>query len=293
MLLLNKKIYVLGGKIFSYDFKKNVTKSFCYAGETNLPDGGYDETGMVTGKSLFPSVPDFVSKIVSRDEKLETLELTDGEKEAIFHCANYACKESSRFFMSGVYFDKEEALIVATDGRRLLTASWTKFPKFSTQYFFSAKMVSLLKKKGSTISFGKNGVYVNGKNGEFIYSEKVDGQFPSYRRVIPEKSNSDKTITILDEKAFDVAEKVADKKTRMVIIEENGDVSNDGGFIASSGMIENGLGERIAFNVDFMIEAISLGCCIFYGNSPKKAWISNSVKGDIEYMTVIMPIHLD
>lgn len=291
MLLLNKKIYVVDGKIYTFEIKKNVSKVLVYAGETSVQDGQYDDRGLITGEKLLSTIPEFLLKLIHSDEKKQTIHLSEDEKTAITNACAWVSSDETRTHVSGIFFDKESGFIVATDGRRLIRVTWKIFPENSRQFFFHPKAVALLKKKGATISFGAKGIYVNGKDGEFIYSTVVDGMFPRYQRIIPERDGK-YNLEILDDTAFDIAKKVADKHSRQVLITPNGEVLTGSGpiyFTASKGMIKSTYPETIAFNVDFLIDAIKAGVRNLEGNGPTSPVTGCYTIGGVNYLAVIMP----
>jgi len=103
--------------------------------------------------------------------------------------------DETRYFMNGVYLEKkDQALVmVATDGRRLSYISKEAngvLPDF-TGVIIPPKMLNLLKKLASgegeiQIAIADKHVYAEFDN-QKISSALIDGQFPNYQRVIPEK----------------------------------------------------------------------------------------------------------
>ena len=114
-------------------------------------------------------------------------------KETIFAVS----QESKRFFMTGVYFVKEEdnLIMVSTDGRRLSYINKSAFnvPDF-TPAIIPTKILSCILKHAPDegnieLAVIDKSIFVKFGNVEFS-SNLLDGQFPNYRRVIPEGCSS-------------------------------------------------------------------------------------------------------
>ncbi len=115
-------------------------------------------------------------------------------KEMITQTIFAVSDDETRFFMNGVYFEKEEEnfVMVATDGRRL---SYISKPMFADINFdpciVPPKVLSLILKRASSegtisLAINKSNIYIKFGNYNFS-SVLIDGQFPNYKRVIPER----------------------------------------------------------------------------------------------------------
>jgi len=118
--------------------------------------------------------------------------------------------DESKYFMTGVYLERGDDCIkmVATDGRRL---SYIKKNIIIADAEFKGviipiKILTLVKKLASgegnlKIAFSDKCIFVKFDNNR-IYSTLIEGQFPNYKRVIPDNQNY---IAILDRNDFGVA----------------------------------------------------------------------------------------
>ncbi len=144
-------------------------------------------------ESDFPKLPSFERK---KGYLLEQNVL----KELIRKTAYAVSKDEARYVLSGLYFSfqKDTVTTVATDGRRLAYASASaKFSQAEKEFILPSKTVQeilkLLKDDGTVelISFENQVAFVF-KNGEeleecVLISRLVEGNFPNYKQVIPEK----------------------------------------------------------------------------------------------------------
>jgi len=111
-------------------------------------------------------------------------------KETVFAVSN----DETRYFMNGIFFEKAENkfIMVATDGRRLAFISRTtelSSPDFAGIIIPVKILNTVLKRAGDE---GMAGISISDKTifiqfGSYrLSSVLIEGQFPNYRRVIPE-----------------------------------------------------------------------------------------------------------
>jgi len=103
--------------------------------------------------------------------------------------------DETRYFMNGIFFKKEEekVIMVATDGRRL---SYIEKPapsgmQYSNGIIIPPKILSVLLKRAGDegllgISINEKTIFINFGSYK-LSSILIEGQFPNYQRVIPEK----------------------------------------------------------------------------------------------------------
>jgi DNA polymerase-3 subunit beta len=111
-------------------------------------------------------------------------------KQTIFSVSD----DQTRYFMNGVFFEKNDSkfMMVATDGRRMAYAEKdiTGLVNDFEGIIIPDKLLNLVLKHSSdegniAISIKENIIFVN--FGSLYFSSKlIEGQFPNYRRVIPE-----------------------------------------------------------------------------------------------------------
>jgi DNA polymerase-3 subunit beta len=172
-----------------------------------LPDGEveFNQTAEQTFfiKPLFKKI-DFQLKTVSSDKYPE---ITDIDENSYFQIAQndfleminqtiFAISDDeSRYFMNGVYMEKiqNKIVMVSTDGRRL---SFIERPVDDTILFeqgiiIPPKVLNLVRKMATGegnvhIAVTDKHIYIKFNNQKLI-STLIEGQFPNYKRVIPEK----------------------------------------------------------------------------------------------------------
>lgn len=136
---------------------------------------------------------------IGTSENIPFFEIPSNEfKEMIKETVFAVSEDRNRYFMSGVYFTKDEEYLtmVATDGRRLSCISKSDFnvPDFQS-VIVPTKILNCILKNApdegniQTAIIDKS-IFVKYGNVEFS-SVLIEGQFPNYKKVIPENlSNS-------------------------------------------------------------------------------------------------------
>jgi DNA polymerase-3 subunit beta len=118
-------------------------------------------------------------------------------KEMVQQSVFAVSDDETRYFMNGVYMEKSEDKInmVATDGRRLAfieKKAGKKIEDFSGKIIPPKILNTILKRSGDegliNISFNDNMIFVNFASYQFS-SVLIDGMFPNYKKVIPEKQD--------------------------------------------------------------------------------------------------------
>ncbi|MBQ9495406.1 MAG: DNA polymerase III subunit beta [Treponema sp.] len=135
---------------------------------------------------------------VNKAENVPFFDVSAKELKAMISQTIFAVSEdANRYFMTGVYFtkDKDNLVMVATDGRRLSFVS--KEIAHGIQDFPPAivpvKILSCILKNASdegnvSLAIVDKMIYAKFGNYEFS-SSLLDGQFPNYQKVIPEKQS--------------------------------------------------------------------------------------------------------
>jgi DNA polymerase-3 subunit beta len=122
-------------------------------------------------------------------------------KEMIVQTIFAISDDETRYFMNGVYFEKTEDkfVMVATDGRRLafINKNVEGIPDFSGIIIPPKILNILLKRAGDE---GMAGISITDKTifiqfGSYkLSSVLIEGQFPNYKRVIPENQTNSFTV---------------------------------------------------------------------------------------------------
>ena len=128
------------------------------------------------------------------DDNLEWFDIAAKDlKEMIQQTIFAVSDDQTRYFMNGVYFEKEvdKLILVATDGRRLsyISKGLSSAVDFEPRIVPPKVLYLLLKRMYSegdvSLAFNKNTMFI--KYGNYHFSSVlIEGQFPNYRRVIPE-----------------------------------------------------------------------------------------------------------
>lgn len=216
----------------------------------NLPDGDimvYLDDGMLHIKPVGRK-SSFKLKTISADSYPELSEpagvrfavLQEVLSVAIAHTAFAACDDESRYFMSGVYFDRycDRLRLVATDGRRLsMYTTDAEVPEFSP-VIVPTRVLKVIGKQCATgdamVTVSPRGISFE-LNGRTYTSTVIEGQFPNYQRVIPEQQRYSVDV---DREEFRAAIRrvstMVESKSRRVYLEIEPDrmtVSSDDGEI--------------------------------------------------------------
>jgi hypothetical protein len=144
----------------------------------------------------------------------EWLNINSIQAQLILDAFKFVSDDETRYFMNGIYFD--EGNVVAMDGRRLFYS--LGFDKFPAVILPNSKMLEWLLKKGSNIKYkidNKFSVFQFEYKGSTLFycTTNIEGQFPNWRRVVPEKQTY--TISIPDLIAWkDIHSKIMQLKSR-------------------------------------------------------------------------------
>ena len=146
-------------------------------------------------KEEFPQLPEFKDKdsiILNKEQLREMFNLTDFA----------VSKDDTRYVLNGTLFKIKGDIItiIATDGRRLAVVS-KKLPKktlVDREVIIPTKTTQevkrMLQDDGDVIlKFSDNQVLFSFE-GSFILSRLIEGEYPNYKKVIPEKSGKIATI---------------------------------------------------------------------------------------------------
>lgn len=196
----------------------DIIRSLPDGNEINLSIKKNNSIAIRSGKALFkilglskddfPSLPLFENKdsvVMPQKGLKEMLNLTDFA----------ISKDDARHILTGVLFIVKEnkASIVATDGRRMAVVK-KELPKktlVDREVIIPLKTVQevkrLLGEEGDVkIEFSENQILFTFSS-SFIISRLIEGEFPDYKKVIPEKSS--KVITISREDFLSAARRVS------------------------------------------------------------------------------------
>jgi len=136
-------------------------------------------------------------------------------KEMIQQSAFAVSDDEARYFMNGVFMEKSEGSInmVATDGRRLSFAKKNvgdKIEDFAGIIVPPKILNTVLKRSGDegqiSISISDNMIFINFASYKFS-SVLIEGMFPNYRKVIPEKQEF--SLSVRRDEMLDVLRRVS------------------------------------------------------------------------------------
>ncbi|MBN2049400.1 MAG: DNA polymerase III subunit beta [Spirochaetales bacterium] len=258
----------------------------------SIPAEQYPELQMVSSENYFT---------------LSQKDLNEMIAQTIFSVSD----DESRYFMNGVFFEKENGgiVMVATDGRRLSYARKTletEIPDFNG-VIIPPKILHLIRKLSS--GEGRLDVAVTDKNiwirfdNRKLSSHLIEGQFPNYHRVIPE--SQEYTVTTNREDFLEALKRVSlmvEQKSRRIYLSlEDGVLSllseeSDIGAAQEEIACEySGSGTKIALNYLYLIDPlkeIEGDQVHILFTEPNKAITLKPVK-DSGYFHIIMPMQLD
>ncbi|MCL2792927.1 MAG: DNA polymerase III subunit beta [Spirochaetaceae bacterium] len=115
--------------------------------------------------------------------------------------------DETRYFMNGVFLEKKENsfVMVATDGRRLsfIKKELDSIPENMESSIIPVKVLGLIKKLAAgegefLVAISDKTFFIKFDNNK-IYSNLIEGQFPNYQRVIPEKQEQ---VAVISKEEF-------------------------------------------------------------------------------------------
>jgi DNA polymerase-3 subunit beta len=206
--------------------------------------------------------------------------------------------DETRYFMNGIYFDCKENRLVSTDGRRLslynldMSVFYKCHDNFIMQYNATTK--KYIDECQGTLYIQKIGdnILLNNCN-YYLLQKEIDGQFPNYKRVIPENTHTDivnlPSVKFLKEcKAYDKV--IKDKYCKLIY--ENGTwYSNDRKLSNKTHDKDYSFAINYNYLIDY-IETTGQECIRINTENTSKA-VVNSVLPDKGYYHIIMPMQLD
>jgi DNA polymerase-3 subunit beta len=227
-------------------------------------------------------------------------------KQTIFSVSD----DQTRYFMNGVFFEKQDNkfIMVATDGRRMAYAE-KEMPDGVSDFegiIIPDKILNLVLKHSSnegniSISIKDNMIFIN--FGSLYFSSKlIEGQFPNYRRVIPE--NFLHKFVVNRKEILDAFKRVAlliEKKNKRVTFK----LSNQSLSVITdetdTGMAEeeveckyDGDETEIAFNYEYIEDPFKImteeEVCLYF-SEPNKAVTVKPVP-ESYFFHVLMPMQL-
>jgi DNA polymerase III subunit beta len=218
--------------------------------------------------------------------------------------------DETRYFMNGVYMENNggSLVMVATDGRRLSFISKDispDLPEFSG-VIIPPKILNLVRKLASgegnfSLAVGEKNLFVQFEN-QKISSALIEGQFPNYRRVIPEKqehsllvsredmSEALKRVSLLVEKSRRVYLNLAGNS--IVLKSEEGEI---GAAEEELSCEYTGPEVMIALNYTYLTEPLKViesEMLSIQFTEPNKALTIYPVP-ETDYFHIVMPMQLD
>jgi DNA polymerase-3 subunit beta len=161
-------------------------------------------------------------------------------KDMIIHTVFAVSDDEIRYFMNGVLFERQENkfIMVGTDGRRLayIETETESGAEDFTGVIIPPKILNLILKRAGdegliSISISDKMIFL--KIGAYKFSSVlIEGQFPNYRRVIPESQSH--SFTLSRTEMIDALNRVSlmvEQKSRRVYME----VSSAAIFVSSEG----------------------------------------------------------
>ena len=218
--------------------------------------------------------------------------------------------DETRYFMNGVYMENLEGdlVMVATDGRRLSYIK--KTPEEPIKEFHGVivppKVLNLIKKLASgegtfSLAVTEKNIFVQFDN-QRISSALIEGQFPNYRRVIPEEQQY--RITVKKDELLEALKRVSllvEKSRRMYatlsseVITLSSEETEVGVAREEISCDYDGPEEKIALNYMYLLEPLRVidteDISIQY-SEPNRAITIYSVP-EKDYFHIVMPMQLD
>ena len=270
-------------------------------------------------RPLFKKI-DFQLKIITSDKYPELQSVSEDKYfsipqqdiiEMISQTIFAISDDETRYFMNGVYLEQQEGnlVMVATDGRRLSYIS-RKFEQNIQDFdgvIVPPKILGLIKKLASgegdlSVAVTEKNLFVQFDN-QKISSNLIEGQFPNYKRVIPE--SQEYNLTVKKDELLNALKRVSllvELKSRRIYINLGENI-----FTLNSEESEIGIAKEeieceysgpemsIALNYLYLLEPLKVinseDVNIEFTES-NKALSLNSVPGG-DYFHIVMPMQLD
>ena len=218
--------------------------------------------------------------------------------------------DETRYFMNGVFMEQAEdqLVMVATDGRRLSfigTQPQAEVPDFAG-VIIPPKILNMIRKLASgegqfLMAVHEKNMFLKFEN-LHLTSTLIEGQFPNYRRVIPE--TQEHSIIVLSKDFEEALKRVSllVEKSHRIYIDISGDVltlrSEESEFGVAKETIPceyQGPDNTVALNYRYLVDPLRVMDCekieIQY-TEPNKALTMYSVPQD-RYKHIVMPMQLD
>jgi len=230
--------------------------------------------------------------------------------EMITHTAFAVSDDETRYFMNGVYFEQLEGdlVMVATDGRRLSYIKKTpdgNVPEFNG-VIVPPKILNLVRKLASgegaiAIAVTEKHLFVEFEN-QKLSSALIEGQFPNYRRVIPE--TQEYTLTADRAQLAEALKRVSllvekSRRIYLTLAEDQLTLSSDESEIgtASEQLVceYSGPEMKIALNFLYLSEplrVIESDSIVLRFSEPNKALLLVP-NPEQDYFHIVMPMQLD
>ena len=275
-----------------------------------------------TRLKIYPELKkiDFQLKSIASDQYPEIKDIADEEYfeipqsdliEMISQTIFAVSDDETRYFMNGVYLENSEGslIMVATDGRRLsyIKKSFENPIRNFKGVIIPPKVLMLIRKLSSgegnlAMAVSDKNIFVKLDN-QKISSNLIEGQFPNYHRVIPEKQEFD--IMVSKEELSSALSRVSllvENKSKRIYFSLAPDIITLKSEESEIGVAQeeipceyNGGESRIALNYTYISEPLKViqsdMICIRY-TEPNKA-ITILPSPETDYFHIVMPMQID
>ncbi len=289
----------------------------------SLPDGDIEFSCLDDNRLLITplfSKIDFTLKSITADKYPELQNISDDTYfnipqkefiEMINQTVFAVSDDETRYYMNGVYLEHENNILsmVATDGRRL---SFIKTESNAEGIIFDpviipTKILQLIRKLSTgegnlSLAVNENNIFVKFNN-QKLFSNLIKGQFPNYKRVIPEVQEY--TVQVQRKLLMEALKRVSllvEQKSRRIFI-----TFIENTIILSSEESEIGIAKEevscsftgpettIALNYLYLVEPLRVieddTIIIKFSEANKAITLVPSVEKD--YFHIVMPMQLD
>ena len=219
--------------------------------------------------------------------------------------------DETRYFMNGVYLENDEGslIMVATDGRRLsyIKRAFESPVRTFNGIIIPPKVLMLIKKLSSgegnlSLAISDKNIFIKFDN-QKISSNLIEGQFPNYHRVIPEKQEYELYVDkneLLS--ALNRVSLLVENKSKRIYFELGEDMLVLNSEESEIGIAKeeiscryNGPGSNIALNYSYISEPLKViaenEICIRYSEPNKAITILPAPESD--YFHIVMPMQID
>jgi hypothetical protein len=234
-----KKILTLEEILSSFDANsvKCVTEDYvfyhCYI---DLGPKTYVRFKNVDGISLMEEKEEFkeLINLFNSDKKIMDLSF-----EKLIEFESFTSEDSLRYYLQGIYLDKYNKNIVATDGRIVNIEYKEELNNCSHNYIIPKSIIETIYNDIEIYDLNKeNRILIKVKNGDFEYdiiTDVIGAEYPNYKKTVPEETEDDFIIDLnkkIPEKYEYKNYRIHLSEDKCLIIDRDGNILEENNYLS-------------------------------------------------------------